>query len=399
MRFAGIKLLLVVCLHLSTAALCAYAQAEQGAEYQARRQKAAALFNQGKRLEALPLLEGLAKANPKDDEILVFLVASLIDHAATLSDQQIAGQERIRARDLLDKALGMGNSSALAMNLTELLKMLPASGAINFSDNSQVQQIMREGEAAFARRNFDEAIKDYGKALAQEPRNYCAALFTGNTYDRENNFAKAAEWYERAIQLDPDVETAYRYYADMLAKQGEMARSRTMLIHAAVAEPYNKLVWRELNAWATLNNTKINVVYIGIPAPLENSLDPNAQPPDATAVWHAYWLVRTNWQGGGEFKKRYAHEQAYRRSLPEETEALTAAAQQAEKLAANKKSALVNNDVGLSLLLKLYRAALIEPYVFISLGDSGIARDYAAYRAKHRDKLEEYMENFVVPAK
>ena len=43
--------------------------------------------------------------------------------------------------------------------------------------------------------------------------------------------------------LNRDAETAYRYYADMLAKHGDMGKSRSMLIHAAVAEPYNKIVW------------------------------------------------------------------------------------------------------------------------------------------------------------
>ena len=57
---------------------------------QAERQEAAALFGQGKRLEALPLLEELVQKNPRDDEMLVALAASLIDHAATLTDQDAA---------------------------------------------------------------------------------------------------------------------------------------------------------------------------------------------------------------------------------------------------------------------------------------------------------------------
>ena len=40
---------------------------------------------------------------------------------------------------------------------------------------------------------------------------------------------------------------------------------------------------------------------------------------------------------------------------------------------------------------------MIDPYVLFSLGDNGIARDYAPYREKNRKKLEEYLEKFVVP--
>jgi tetratricopeptide (TPR) repeat protein len=373
------------------------AAAQTGAEaYHAKRQQAEDLFRQGKRLKALPLLEELVKTNPKDDAMLVELAACLVDHAATLSDAESAGKERLRARDLLDKAWDLGNSSTLAMNLSQLLKQLPESGAIKFSDNPQVEQAMRAGEAAFSRRDFDEALKNYSSALELEPHNYTAVLFTANTYDKQNEWAKGAEWYERAIQLEPNVETAYRYYADMLAKQGNMVKARSMLIHAAVAEPYNRMVWRELHAWATLNHTSIKAIYISVSMEEKDKQAPRS--PDISRVWRTYREVRANWQKGGQFKKHFPEEKEYRHSLPEESEALTAAARVLKQIEAdNDVTELVTSDQSLSLLMALCQAGLIEPYVLFSLGDAGIARDYDSYRAKSRQKLEEYMDKFVVP--
>src|SRR5215470_910390 len=66
------------------------AQTAPDATYQAERRRAADLFQEGKRLEALPLLEKLVKANPKDPEMLVDLAAALADHAA-LGDREAAG--------------------------------------------------------------------------------------------------------------------------------------------------------------------------------------------------------------------------------------------------------------------------------------------------------------------
>jgi len=379
----------------------------QSPSYQAQRQKASDLFQQGKRLEALPLLEALVRSNPKDDVMLVALAASLVDHAATLSDQEAAGKERFRARELLDQAWKLGNTSPLAQNLAHLLKELPASGAIKFSDNPAVDQIMQAGEAAFARRDFDTAIKDYTRVLELEPKNYSAALFIGNSYDRKTDFGNAREWYRRAMAIDPNVETAYRYCADMLAKQADMAAARTMLIHAAVAEPYNRMVWRELNAWATINKTAINMVYIGPPAPKQETApnpkpDAKRSPLDFGPAWTAYWAVRTSWQHGDTFQKHYPLETKYRHSLAEEYEALTAAAQTEEKLEEKLKNAGKNAapgaaDPSMDLLLKLHQTGLIEAYILFSLGDDGIAQDYAAYRAKNRAKLEDYMDKFVVP--
>jgi tetratricopeptide (TPR) repeat protein len=374
------------------------AQTNVVASEQANRQRALALFSEGKRLEALPLLENAATKEPKDAEVLVALAASLVEHAATLNDPDAAAKERFRARDLVQKGWELGNTSPLAENLRQLLGELPASGALKFSDNAGVQRAMDAGEAAFARRDFDEALKDYAMALEIEPANYAAALFTGNTYDKKNDFNKAGEWYERAMRLDPNLETAYRYYADMLAKQGDMEKSRSMLIQAAVAEPYNRIVWREIRAWAIINHTAFNLVYVPIPLPPQADPAGVGQSQDISSAWRAYYAVKSDWKKGGRFQKQFPQEAEYRHSLPEESEALAAAAKALENLKEDKKNAKkVATDPVAGLLLRLYDARLIEPYVLFSLGDDAIAKDYKAYRAKNRDKLEAYMDKFVMP--
>ncbi len=379
------------------------ASAEPDASDQQKRQKAVALFTQGNRLEALPLLEELVQKNPRDGELLVDLGASLIEHAATLTDQDAAAKERFRARDLVEKAWALGNASPLAVNLRQLLRDLDANGAIKFSDNPAVDRVMNAGEAAFARRDFDAALTAYAKALELEPTNYSATLFIANTYDRKNDFARAGEWYECTMRLNPDIETAFRYYADMLARQGDMAKARSMLINAAVAEPYNKIVWREIRAWALINHTAFNLVYLPIPllakdGSIQTAHPASGQPPQLLSTWRAYYSVIADWRKGGKFAKQFPQEAAYRHSLPEESEALTAAARVLQTLKQNEKSAeLVTGNTVAGLLLKLYEADLIDPYVLFSLGDDGIARDYKAYRAANCTKLEEYMDKFVMP--
>jgi tetratricopeptide (TPR) repeat protein len=388
---------LILLLSLGVSLPLAIAQPNPDVTDQAERQKAEALFNQGKRLEALPLLEDQVRKNPSDSELLVELAAALVDHALTLTDQDAAAKERFRAKDFVQRAWELGNTSPLSENLRQLLRELPANGAIKFSDNPAVEKIILSGESAFSRRDFNDALKAYAKALELEPTNYSATLFTANTYDRKKDVAKASEWYQRAIKLDPNVETAYRYYADMLAKEGDMSKARLMLIRAAVAEPYNKIVWREIRAWAIINNTAFNIVYVPIPAKVDPT--PGAgKPQDVSSAWRAYYSVTAEWQNGGRFQKQFPQEAEYRHSLPEDSEALTAAAKVLEELKKNKKGReQVAGDPVAGLLLKLYEAGLIDHYVLFSLGDDGIARDYIAYRSKNRAKLEDYMDRFVVP--
>jgi tetratricopeptide (TPR) repeat protein len=386
---------------------CAQSQTKGDAEYQGKRQQAMQLFEQDKSLEALPLLEELVQKNPKDDEVLVALAASLVRHAATLTDQQAAAQERSRAKNLVQEALNFGNNSPLAQTLRQLLGTLPPNGATQFSENPAVEQAMLAGEAAFSQRDFAEALKNYAEALQLEPKNYAAVLFTGNTCYKQNDYAKAAEWYERAIQLDPNVETAHRYYAEMLMKEDDMSKARTMFIHAAVAEPYNRIVWRDLIAWASINKTELNFKYAGLSsdpkAPrkdesLFNVKLPPQHPKDLSDAWQAYQSVRTDWKDNGKFKQYFPQEAVYRHSLAEETEALTAEIKVLEKLEGDVETAeMVTEDPSLLLLLKLHQAGVLEPYVLFRLVDEGIAKDYSDYRASNRDKLEQYLDKFVVP--
>jgi Flp pilus assembly protein TadD len=413
MKFKCLQALVLV-LFLGVIAPFSFTQAQpQDAASRAKREQALKLFNQGKRLEALPLLEALSQKNPDDEQLAVALAASLVSHAATLTDREAAGKERLRAMKLLEKS---GSGSALAQNLLQLLRAMPDSGNIQFSENPAVEQAMLAGEAAFSQGDFDRAITDYSKALELEPKNYTATLFIGNSFHRKNDYAKAGEWYEKAIELDPNTETAYRYYAHMLVREGDMAKARTMLIHAAVAEPYNRLVWRDLSAWASLHNAKLNLAYAATaPYPKKDespidkgSLDflqpsifpaPKPGPKSLSDAWQAYHAVREEWKKGSKFKEHFHKEGLYRRSLVEENEALIAAIEVMERLRRNIDTAeLITENQPVLLLLHLYEAGLLEPYILFRLGgDDDIDRDYPAYRAAHRDKLEAYLDKFVVP--
>ncbi|HKD82363.1 MAG TPA: tetratricopeptide repeat protein [Candidatus Angelobacter sp.] len=406
MKFQNLEARMVVLFFCLAASITgAPAQMKRDSAETNKREQALRLFDQDKRLEALPLLEELAQKNPNDEAIEVCLAGSLVTHAATLTDQHAAAAERLRAESILEKS---GSNNTLAKNLLQLLREMPDGADTQFSANPAVEQAMRAGEAAFSRRDYDEAIQNYSKALELEPKNYAAVLFIGNTFFKKQEFAKADEWYEKAIQLDPNIETGYRYYADTLARQGDMAKSRSMLIHAVVAEPYNRMVWRDLMTWAALNATRINFNYAGLVSDPEPNAKKNEplfevklfpqRPRDLSDAWREYQAVRGDWKERGKFKQHFPQESGYRHSLAEETEALTAEVRALEALRGDIGTAeLVLEDQPLLLLVKLHEAGVLEPYILFRLADEGIAKDYAAYRDKHRDKLEEYMDEFVVP--
>ena len=134
--------------------------------------------------------------------------------------------------------------------MENLLQNLPEDGVVKY-EKTPADQAMRAAEAAFARRDFEEAIRNYTKVLEYDPKNYGAVLFIGDSYFAKKDWANAGEWYQKAIDVDPNKETAHRYYGDMLLKNGEAEKSRTQFIQAVVAEPYNPITWRALKTGRT----------------------------------------------------------------------------------------------------------------------------------------------------
>ena len=402
-KMRGVARRLLVVIAACSFVICSGVHAQTG-EGDANRKKAFELFRQDKELEALPLFEELALRSPDDRDILLGLGVCLVSEAATLDDQDAAAKERVRARQVLLKAKKLGNKAPLLENI---LQMIPEDGVVKY-ETTPADQAMRAAEAAFAKRDFEEAIKNYSKVLEYDPKNYGAVLFIGDAYFAEKDWAKAGEWYQRAIDLDPNKETAHRYYADMLMKNGEVEKSRTRFIQAVVAEPYNPITWRGLQGWATANKLPpLNRVHVDTPNNVSQTgeksititMDPK-EPQETSTLWLSYGLAKAKWHGD-EFKKHFPAEKQYRHSLAEEAEALTLAAtvwtEVNESDKKKKKATSPPKDPNLVLLLKLYQAKMIEPYVLLNAADDGIAHDYAGYREKNRDKLEQYLSEFVVP--
>jgi Tfp pilus assembly protein PilF len=210
------------------------------------------------------------------------------------------------------------------------------------------------------------------RALQLEPTLYEAAVFIADTYFQKKEWSQADEWYAKAVAIDPDRDTAYRYWSDSLLRQGKMEESRAKAIDAIIAQPYTEISWNGLIQWARGNG-------VGLAHPrIESSIK--------AVAW-------TN----ERFLKEFPNEKAYRHSLREAAEALRTVA---EAAARDLKSGKVNAlDESSAYLVKLNGDGLLESYVLLGHPDEGISRDYSAYREANRDKLRRYLVEYVIRSK
>jgi tetratricopeptide (TPR) repeat protein len=367
----------------------------------AARHEAFALYDSGKYVDAMPLLEKIVAGNPADTVAKEHWAFSMVCYAATLQDPVDSKKVRVRARSLAVQLKEAGDNS----NLLQIMLALPEDGSEpSFSDRKEVDDAIRAAEADFSRGDLDKAREGYLRALLLDPANYDAALFIGDVYFKQHVYGSTGEWFARAIQINPNRETAYRYWGDALTSASKNDEARGKFIDAMVAEPYNNKAWMGLRQWADRNKVKLNVVVLQDKSSQQTdgknatiTLDPNMLSGDSagTAAWIVYSGTRLSWQRE-KFKKEFPDETAYRRSLKEETEALDTMVTVIAEDAKSKKKAK-NIDPALLALVQLDHAGFLEPFVLFNRADAGIARDYAPYRAAHRDILRRYLDEFVVP--
>ena len=367
------------------------------------RQQALDFIDNGKMAQAMPLFEKLCAEYPKDPGLWEGWGVSTVGYSQTLTDAVLRKKARARARTFLIKAKELGDTSNL---MQTLLGMIPEDGGeIPFSPRKEVNDAMQQAEADFVRGDFDKARDGYLRVLLLDPKNYDAALFISDVYFKQHINGSAGEWFARAVEIDPNRETAYRYWGDALWAMGRTTESREKFIQAIIAEPYtNNRSWMGLTQWAQRSKVTLNWVRLqdksvvtqkddkNINITLDNSLgkdDPNG------VAWLTYAMGRASWRTE-KFRKEFPNEPKYRRTMREEADALhlMVTVLKEQKDFEKKKASL---DPALQQLMRIDEIGLLEPFALLNRADAEIAQDYVSYRDAHRDVIYRYLNEFVVP--
>ena len=364
------------------------------------KRQASALMKENKYTEALPILEKIATLEPNDGETQFYLGFALIGQAANTKDNAARKALRVRARDAFVKARSFNFSEP---RLNAMIASLPEDGsdAPGFSANTKANDLMREGEALFSQGKADEALKKYQQALEVDPTTYHAALFSGDIYLQKQDYANAEIWYQKAIAIDPNIETAYRYSATPLMKQRKIEAARDRYVEAFITEPYSRFARAGLVQWGQATQTTLAHPQIDIPTNItfdeqgnaKINLDANAllgPKDDGSFAWISYGVARSTWRKE-KFAKTYPNEKLYRHSLAEEVDALRSVI----SLATSDKRTK-NLSPSLARLKKLDQEGLLEAYILMARADDGIAQDHPAFLKTNRDKLRRYVMEYVV---
>ena len=381
-----------MCLFLAVAPACA--QQEESA-------RANALYNAGKRIDALPLYEDLAKAHPDEWLYAERLADCLGARAVQATDPAEVKALRTRERDTARRAVELGDPNTFV----QLMAGIDPTAPNEIAPASPGGALLQEGEKAFTAGDYPTALVRYAAAAQADPNLYVAPLFAGDTAYQQRDLKTAAKWFARAVSVNPNRETAYRYWGDALLRIGnDPDAAKPKFIAAIVAEPYNKLAWKGLQQWAqarkavllapTIDRPAAPVVDPNKPNHTTIDIDPAAtdekKHPGASA-WLMYSMARASYRSA-TFQKDFPGEKSYRHTLREEDAALAAVV----AVLKERKIDPAKLDESLRNLVELSDAGMLDCWILISGADNGIAQDYDAYRQDHRQLLHSYVDRFVV---
>lgn len=328
--------------------------------------------------------------------------AELFDLQARLeADPAQARALAKRARSLAEQAERLGTSDPLTPLILQSIQPDGSRRALkagDFSQHEEADRLIREGEEAFGRHDFPKARECYQRAAELEPTNYMATLWTGDAHFAARELEPACTWFRKAIALEPDNELAHRYLGDALEKLGRREEAMNEHIEALLCEPYQRVTRQhftaELRAVAEAKGRRIprfpalQVSTVGKETKL------GIDPADGLLMT-AYSIGALGWRVK-DFAGFYPREKTPRRSLPEEVYAIGLMLETAENFEGEKPEEVAEAHLErwqpiLDALAALKAEGLLEAYALFERVDADLAKDYAAYRAEHRDKLERYI--------
>jgi len=231
--------------------------AQTPSEAAAQRRQALDLYERNKFADAIPILEKLVVDHPDDSVLLERLGWATFVVSGSIKNPEVRKQARDKALGYLKRAQALGDDSELLKTGLNALSQ-PDTTDAKLSSVPAADAALREGEEAHSRGDLDGAINGYKRALELDPKNYLAALFTGDMYFKKAYLAtdesvkrqmtaSAGEWFAKAIKIDPNIETAHRYWGDALMAVGDDEGAKEKFIEGIIAEPYNRTPYAGLS--------------------------------------------------------------------------------------------------------------------------------------------------------
>ena len=351
---------------------------------------------------AIDALKALLKEKPDDAAVLFSLGTETAVIARKLEVGNKRKKEMRQAREYIVRAQKAGSTQPMIATALSEINPDGSENIAKLSEDPKMESLLQKAEEAFGKGDFVHAKEAYEAALAIDPTNYVATVYLGDAYFSSKEFPEALRWFQKAIELNPDFEKAHRYSGDTLLRLNRKDDALDQYLLAVVAEPYSQYPWTALQHGyrAFLLKPWQAAIKIPVVQVKEGTKGPEIALSDKFTNWDvAYSFARAKWQTENR-ATMFPAGHAYRQSLLEEVYALKTLITIYHEMKASPEqpndSRQALTDIGPSLdeLAEIEQAGFLSEHILFFRANAEIARDYADYRAKNREKLLSYLRKY-----
>lgn len=234
------------------------------------------------------------------------------------------------------------------------------------------------GEQEFNRKNYEDAIIQYQKALDIQPNYYKAKLYIGDSHYFLKNYDKAIEIFEEAKNLQPQFLEPRKYLIDAYARKKLYASCLTESIDAFATYPDLSMRFKFEDA-VRLNDKKLTVGWTPRGCLPNRITEEKTNEKDiATSSWKHYQNAKI------EFAKHHDTDIIINKDAYEKVKYL--------EVYSWEKMIEKSTPSELKDAKKMRKAGYLDCYVFLTCFHPDIYNQYRHFADNNRDKIIEYFE-------
>jgi tetratricopeptide (TPR) repeat protein len=346
---------------------------------------------QGKYKDAFEKFSAAAQADPSSS-----LPQSSIAGMLLRMSQQMQGADALKLRQQAEgvarQALQKHGNDAVAQEvLREILDDKPLPLHV---PTPEAAAALHEGELLFTQRKLDEALVQYERAAALDPKYSQAWIYAGDCFYFQKKYAEAEQRFRKGVEAEPLNSQGWRFLADALVSQDKPGPAEGALMNGIAAQPSQLPNWIKLNQLRTNSGfplTPLNLVRKAKgtldPAtktltleidPSLKTLDP-AKQPDA-----GFWMSLAAQQA--------LDVKAGTAPFASEAAAWRTALTVADELSANGGGEL--QDPALKTLQMLAKADQLEPALLLLQYKESWRAEFEAWKTAHPEGVRKFIDTY-----
>lgn len=253
----------------------------------------------GKMNEALHSYADAAHADPASSAP-ASRVALLYFIVSTSTKPELVEDYRNKARAAAEEALRMEPTDHFALAvIRQLDNGVPVP---RHTPKPDAYAELHLAEASFQKKQYDDAIAHYQKAVALDPQYDVAYVYMGDCYYATARYPEAEANYRHATELDPMNSQAWRFLSDALIRQGKFDEVPQVLANGIAVAPNDIPSWDHLEAFLKSRNAPMQHLNLQRhasydPAKKSVNIDPaivERKDELGLVIWMAYGMGQAN---------------------------------------------------------------------------------------------------------